>query len=329
MLGGNDSVSGMPLHDAWFRAIGNDWSYLPDVTIDTLLAATYSFADGKLYVLDHSTASGADVARLQRYDMRAGRLELLGSWTRASYFTRHALLVDTDGTVLLVSSNASLSVVGRLAVDGTGFAYASQVDVNKPGNLAFDPVVDPGGYAFVVVDRDNHWITTRFATLAYGGIGHYPLGSQFFGPIVNGGFESGDLSGWTTLAGAAVAVVSSAKHSGTYGAMLGLATPTNGDTTMSQTFAVPSTGGTLTFWYENICPDTVTYDWFTASLQNTSGTTLATLVPRICTASGTWTQVSYNLAAYAGQTVVLVTTNHDDNYPGDPTFSVVDDATVN
>ncbi len=139
--------------------------------------------------------------------------------------------------------------------------------------------------------------------------------------IVNGGFETGSLSGWTP-SGAATSVTTTS-HSGTYAAMLGSTSPTNGDSSISQTFTAPSGSTRLTFWYANNCPDTVTYDWATATLKdNTLGTT-TTILPKICTAVATWTQVSASLTA--GHSYTLTLTNRDDNYPGDPTYTLYDD----
>jgi serine protease len=105
--------------------------------------------------------------------------------------------------------------------------------------------------------------------------------------------------------------------------MLGSTSPTNGDSSISQTFTAPSGSTRLTFWYANNCPDTVTYDWATATLKdNTLGTT-TTILPKICTAVATWTQVSASLTA--GHSYTLTLTNRDDNYPGDPTYTLYDD----
>ncbi|HEX7140821.1 MAG TPA: Ig-like domain-containing protein [Vicinamibacterales bacterium] len=145
------------------------------------------------------------------------------------------------------------------------------------------------------------------------------------GALTNGGFETGTLSGWT--ASGVAAVNSAAKHTGSWGAQLGNSSPST-DSSISQTFTLPTASPTLSFWYANTCPDTVTYDWATATLKdNVTGTT-TTLLPQTCTASPTWTQVSFNAASSAGHSVTLTLTNHDDNYSGDPTFTYFDDVAV-
>ena len=68
------------------------------------------------------------------------------------------------------------------------------------------------------------------------------------------------------------AVDPSGARSGGYGAVLGSAAPTNGDSSIAQSFVLAQPA-TLSFWYQLTCPDTVTYDWATVTLQdNTAGT---------------------------------------------------------
>jgi hypothetical protein len=140
--------------------------------------------------------------------------------------------------------------------------------------------------------------------------------------ITNGGFETGTLSGWTR-SGAASSITSSGAHSGSFAALLGSTSPTNGDSTISQSFTASAGKTTLAVWYANNCPDTVTYDWVTVTLRDITTGTTVTMVPKTCAATSVWTQVTAPVTA--GHFYTLTLTNHDDNYPGDPTYTLFDD----
>ena len=89
-------------------------------------------------------------------------------------------------------------------------------------------------------------------------------------PVVNPGFEAGTLTGWTASGIAAARLY---PHSGTYSGSLGSSSPST-DSTLAQTFTLPAGASTLSVWYRVYCPDTLTYDWATATLKdNVSGTT--------------------------------------------------------
>jgi hypothetical protein len=148
--------------------------------------------------------------------------------------------------------------------------------------------------------------------------------------IVNGGFETGTFSSWTT-GGAAVPTISTAqKHSGTYSALDGASSGSepNGDDYLYQTITVPSTAtkATLTFWYWPATSDTIQYDWQEAQVQNTSGTMLAQIM-KVCSNTQAWTQVTYDLTSYKGQTIRIYFNDHQDGY-GDLTYMYVDDVSV-
>jgi hypothetical protein len=93
-----------------------------------------------------------------------------------------------------------------------------------------------------------------------------------------------------------------------------------------QTFTAPAGSSELSFWYHVVCPDTVRYDWATATLKNiTTGTTTLVLA-KVCSNTGRWIQVTTAIAADDSYTLTLI--SHDDNYPGDATYTLFDDVTV-
>jgi hypothetical protein len=149
--------------------------------------------------------------------------------------------------------------------------------------------------------------------------------------IQNGGFETGTLANWTT-GGAALPTISTVqKHSGSFSALAGASSGSepNGDDFLYQSITIPSTAtkATLTFWYWPSTTDTITYDWQEAQVQNTSGTMLAQIM-KVCSNAQAWTQVTYDLTSYKGQTIRIYFNDHQDGF-GDLTYMYLDDISVN
>jgi len=139
--------------------------------------------------------------------------------------------------------------------------------------------------------------------------------------ILNGNFETGSLANWTPTG--TTGVVSSGAHGGTFAAKLGSTAPTNGNSSIAQTFTAPAGAPTLTFWYNVTCPDTVTFDWATATLRDNTTATTTTPLPKTCTLGAGWKQVTATLTA--GHSYTLTLTSRDDNFAGDATFTLYDD----
>jgi hypothetical protein len=148
--------------------------------------------------------------------------------------------------------------------------------------------------------------------------------------IQNGGFETGTLANWTTGGVVSPVISTLQKHSGTYSALDGASSGSepNGDDFLYQTITIPSTAtkATLTFWYWPSTTDTITYDWQEAQVQNTSGTTLAQIM-KVCSNAQAWTQVTYDLTSYRGQTIRIYFNDHQDGF-GDLTYMYLDDISV-
>ncbi|HET9597357.1 MAG TPA: hypothetical protein VFP65_17335 [Anaeromyxobacteraceae bacterium] len=140
--------------------------------------------------------------------------------------------------------------------------------------------------------------------------------------IVNGGFETGSLSGWTATG---VAGVSTASRSGAFAAQLGSTSPSL-TSSIAQTFTAPAGSTQLTFFYRMTCPDTVTFDWVTATLRDLTTATTRTILPRTCATNAAYVQVTATLTA--GHRYTLTLTNRDDNFAGDASFTLFDDVAV-
>jgi hypothetical protein len=126
--------------------------------------------------------------------------------------------------------------------------------------------------------------------------------------------------------GASVAVVAS-PHTGSYSVRLGSTTPTLGDSSVAQTFVVPTGANTLSFWYLPRCLDSsITYAWSTATLVDDTTGTSSTILPKICSNTGVWANMTVPVTA--GDTYSLTLTSHDDDYSADPTYTLYDDVTV-
>jgi pre-peptidase len=144
---------------------------------------------------------------------------------------------------------------------------------------------------------------------AYSGVtltGSYSTGGGGGGALQNGGFE-GSLSPWT--ASGATWSNGSYPHTGTGYAILGGANSVTH--TLYQTIAVPTTGNGLTFWLNVTTAETTTvtqYDKINVEVRNTSGTLLSTLGTYSNLNGGTagvYSQKSFSLAPWAGQTIRL------------------------
>jgi len=234
--------------------------------------------------------------------------------------TQGASGTSTIGTAVLSGSAQTVSFSASGQPAGTTVSF-NPTSVTAGGSstmtVSVGATTTPGGYTITVsgtAPSATHSVNVSVTVTAA------PQG------VVNGGFETGSLSGWTA-SGAFTPVVGTTAHSGSYSARLGSTSAVNGDSTLTQTVLIPSGTSRLTFWYQPHCTDTITYDQIQMQIRNTSGATLATVL-NVCSNSGAWTSASYDTSALAGQTVVLWFNDHDDGWPTDPTYFLLDDVAV-
>jgi hypothetical protein len=145
------------------------------------------------------------------------------------------------------------------------------------------------------------------------------------------GFESGGFASWAQCGGVNAAMSTTRAHTGTYSARAGSAGSTsgeiNGDAGVCQQVTIPA-GGTLSFWYYGFSNETsTTYAYQEAELMNSSGVTVRMLWQAVDESTG-WTQKTFDVSAYAGQTLWLYFGVHGDGYTATYTILYVDDVSL-
>ena len=235
-------------------------------------------------------------------------------------------------SVTAPSSGATVSGTVTVTATATDNVGVVKVELYVDGALLGSGASSPTSASWntTAVANGGHTITSK-AYDAAGNVGtsaSVPVtvsnSTTVSNPFVNPGFETGSLSGWTTSGTTAARAY---PHTGSYSAALGSSSPTT-DSAISQTVTMPSAANTLSFWYKITCPDSVTYDWASATLRdNVTGTTV-TVLGNTCTNTNTWVQASTSVTSMRGHSVTLTLMNHDDNYSGDPTYTDYDDVNV-
>ena len=302
-----------------------------------------NFGDHEAFVFTDEVASNS-LAAVRWYELRGGSsaptLYQQGTYAPADGVHRFmsSTGIDKLGNIALGYAVTSPSVypgirfTGRLAGDALGQMTLGEGKIvdgagSQTGNrwgdysdLSVDPV---DGCTFwyahqYIADASGTWHTKAASFTLPGCSGSTPPPSV----ITNGDFETGSLAPWTTTGSASI---STTAHGGTKAAMVGSTGPTT-DSSIAQTFTAPAAGGTLSFWYKVTCPDSVSYDWATATLKDNTATTTTTPLPKTCSNTGAWVQVTAALVGNHSYTLTLA--NHDDNYAGDATYTIFDDVTV-
>jgi hypothetical protein len=271
----------------------------------TLLSHDDNYVGDATYTMFDDVAIGA--APAPDFTIAANPTSLSISQGGSGNSTISTTQLNSAGTVNLTASVSPAGPTVSLSPTSVAAGGNSTLTVNVGSAIA------AGNYTVTVTGTEGsstHTTTVNVTVTTVSG-----------GGIVNGGFETGNLTGWTP-GGIASSVVLGG-HSGSYAARVGSTSPTNGDSSISQTFTAPTGSSRVSFWYRMSCPDTVTYDWATATLRDNNTGTTTTILPRVCATSSTWVQISANITAGHSYTITLI--SHDDNYVGDATYTLFDD----
>jgi hypothetical protein len=150
----------------------------------------------------------------------------------------------------------------------------------------------------------------------------------------NAGFENGSSnpSPWTVSAGVIDNSSFQAPHGGSWKAWLNGYGSVHTDTLLQQvTIAATATGANVSFWRHIDTAETTTttaYDTLKVQVRNSAGTVLATLATYSNLNAGAgYTQVSFDLSAYKGQTIQIYLVGTEDSSL--KTSFVVDDFLLN
>ncbi|MER5459459.1 hydrolase [Streptomyces sp. NPDC002668] len=212
---------------------------------------------------------------------------------------------------------------GRVAVWGD----SSPIDdgTGQSGNTLYDGWNDTAGTNAALALNATEWLS---GGTGGGGGGGTCTAAQL---IANPGFESGSTS-WSASSGVITTDSGEAARTGSYKAWLSGYGSAHTDT-LSQSVAVPSgcSAATFSFYLHIDTAETTTstaYDTLKVQVLNSGGSVLATLATysNLNAASG-YAQRSFNLGAYAGQTVTLKFTGTEGSQL--QTSFVIDDTALN
>ena len=253
-----------------------------------------------------------------------------GSVTLGNTVTATVSTTVTSGS----AQSVALTATGGPTGSTVSFSPAS-VNAGSSSTLSVATTASttPGTYTITVkgtAASGSHTATYSVTVSSGGGTTCTP--AQL---LTNAGFESGS-TGWTTSSTLGFDPITNdsgqAAHGGSYKAWFNGNGSTDTDT-VAQTVTIPSgCHATLSYWQHIDTTENTTTakpDTFKVQVLNSSGTVLATLATFSNLDKNTgYAQKSYDLSAYAGQTVTVKWTGAETDANGGTTNFVIDDTAV-
>jgi endoglucanase len=236
-----------------------------------------------------------------------------------------AVAAGSAESVALTASGAPSGVTVSFSPSSVTSGGTSTMTVSSTSSAA------AGTYPITVTGTASSGSHSTTYTLTVGSSGSTCTSAQL---LVDPGFENGStITPWTETSTLGYTPVTDASgetaHGGTWMAWFN-GNGTKDTDTLSQSAAIPSgCSATLSFWLHvdtTESTSTAKPDTFTVQLLNSSGSVLTTLATfsNLNAASG-YTQHSYNVSSYAGQTVTLKFTGSETDTDGGTTSFVDDD----
>ncbi|AUG78614.1 hypothetical protein CFP65_3834 [Kitasatospora sp. MMS16-BH015] len=296
----------------------------------------YSIANSSSYgTTFHDVTSGAN----QDFSTKTGYDQVTGWGTPVADALATALInsggTPTGNTVTVtnpgtqngtVGTAVSLQVSGSDSASGQTLSYSATglpagLSISASGLITGTPTTATSGTVTVTAtDTTGATGSTSFTwTVTGGSTGCTP--AQLLG---NAGFETGTAAPWTTTSGVVDNSSSQAAHSGSWKAWMNGYGSAHTDT-VSQTVTIPAgCKASFSFWLHIDTAETGTtaYDKLTVSV---NGTTLKTY-SNVDAATG-YTQRTFDLSAYAGQSVTIKFNGVEDSSL--QTSFVIDDTALN
>lgn len=319
-------------------SITSSW-YSSDTATNTIsgtsMATPHVAGVAALYLQSNTSASPATVWAAIRDGSTPNKITSpgTGSPNRLLYSLLGSAPPPTNPPVVSSFSPTSGAVGTSVSISGSNFSGATAVRFNGTSasftvnsSSSISATVPSGattGPISVTTSAGTGTSASSFTVTSGGG-----TTTQL---LANPGFESGNVS-WTATSGVITSSTSRPARTGSWKAWLNGYGTTHTDYAYQQV-TIPSnaTAATLSFWLRIDSAETTTstvYDRLQVQVLNSSGTVLATLATYSnLNKNTTYTQKSFNLLGYAGQTIRVRFYGTEDSSL--QTSFVIDDTALN
>jgi hypothetical protein len=276
------------------------------------LSATYTLPSGSLQAVRAAFrySGTASPCTTGSYDDRDDLVFAVGAGAPDTTPPTVSLTAPANGATVSGTVTLSANASDNVGVTSVEFLVNGSVvgtDTTSPYSVSWNSTTVLNGTHTVTArahDAAGNSTTSSAATITV----NNTTGGEL---VVNGGFE-GSTSPWVLTNTVASSVIWSTANPRSGSRVMHLGNVNNANGTLYQTVSIPSTAtANYTFWLNVTSNETTTsivYDRLYVEVRNTSGTLLTTLATYSNLNKGTlgvYSQKSFSLAAYRGQTVRL------------------------